>query len=854
MTANSDLAITPQQLQQLIQKFTGWLENNPEFFSRLQHDRYERFRSPDYWRSVSDEELVEEMYQFTRDGGNIQSGGARFAGGFRESLQADIQGFRNLILRLFDEPQPDIDQWWKEIREKFKYFGSGTCSILLHRIFPDRYVVLNVASVVALRRLGLITGTKQLMEKNYARFLEAMKQLVVLSGNTLNLRSSDEMMHFLSNTDEGLSAWSEITGEVLPEEGQRPIWCIRAGEDAKYWEQWKQRGYIAISWPKIGPATGSTAIEEFRKLLIEYYPRKDEKETEHTHRHNAKALDDFINNMTIGDLVVVTGKTRDILGVGKITGEYTYVPDDPTGEQERQRSVTWLKTVPALSSQDFPTKTLTPLEPTYHTYLDVIRYVGDITEHRENLAQPSERKQTLEKIVQLLRHIPNLILYGPPGTGKTFYAQRLVRHLTNSTEMRKYTKSDGVRYWWVTANPAQWDWEHLSDTGEQAFKFGRIARNYRDVREGDIVFGYLSHPHKKISAIARVKTPPEFGEAEGNTIKEMILEPLLSLSIPLLWRDIAADPVLMSSEPVRNGAQGTLFRITDDEAKHVLTLLREAGNELGNLSYGQTKRWEFVTFHQSYSYEQFVEGLTVETTEEGQAIYRIKDGVFKRLARRAQADPEHEYVLIIDEINRGNISKIFGELITLIEKDKRIENSRAAEPERQGIEVTLPYSGEPFGVPANLKIIGTMNTADRSIALLDVALRRRFTFFELVPQYEDETWRAAGSPVEIAEIHLPRLLHTLNDRISKILNRDHRIGHAYLLDVIDVKTLRFSWFYRIVPLISEYLYNDSESLVEVLGDFVRSTDDHRRQYECIDPASMTDEQFILTLRKQVAKR
>lgn len=851
MTSNPDLAITLPQLHELVQKFTQWLGNNPDFFTRLQHDRYERFQSPDYWRSVSDKELVEEMYQFTRDGGNIQSGGARFANGFRESLQADVDGFRSLVLRLFDEPPPDINQWWQQIRDKFKYFGSGTCSILLHRMFPDRYVVLNVASVVALRRLGLITGTKQSMEKHYARFLEAMKQLVALSDNKLDLRTGDEMMHFLSNTDEGVSAWAQVTGEVLPDEGQRPIWCIRAGEDAKYWKQWKQDGYIAISWPAIGSVTDSATIEDFRKLLIEYYPKKDgEEATEHTHRNNAKALDDFINNMAIDDLVVVTSKMREILGVGKITGEYTYIPDDPSGEQERRRSVTWLKTVPAVSTQDFPTKTLTPLEPNYHTYQDVIRYVGDITEHHESLTQPSELKRTLERVVQLLRHVPNLVLYGPPGTGKTFYAQRLVRHLTGFAEMRKQVSNAGVRYWWVTANPAQWEWDKFPAGGEQAFKFGRIARNYRDVREGDIVFGYQSHPQKKISAVARVKAPPEFDE-EGKTVREMLIEPGLTLQVPLLWRDIISDPVLMSSEPVRNGAQGTLFRVTDDEAKQLLTLLREAGNELGSLSQGQAKRWEFVTFHQSYSYEQFVEGLTVETSEEGQAMYRIKDGVFKRLARRAQADPEHDYILIVDEINRGNISKIFGELITLIEKDKRIENSRAAEPERQGIEVTLPYSGEPFGVPANLKIIGTMNTADRSIALLDVALRRRFTFFELMPQYDPDIWRAAGSPVEIEGVHLPRLLGVLNEQIARKLNRDHRIGHAYLLDVMDIKTLRFAWFYRIIPLLSEYFYSDREFLARLLGDFMHTTDERNRQYECIEPTTMTDEQFILALRKQI---
>ncbi|AIJ06292.1 hypothetical protein JH146_1450 [Methanocaldococcus bathoardescens] len=165
-----------------------------------------------------------------------------------------------------------------------------------------------------------------------------------------------------------------------------------------------------------------------------------------------------------------------------------------------------------------------------------------------------------------------------------------------------------------------------------------------------------------------------------------------------------------------------------------------------------------------------------------------------------------KFILIIDEINRGNISNIFGELITLLEKDKRLT-------EENEMIVELPYSKELFAVPPNLYIIGTMNTADRSIALLDIALRRRFGFLEIEPNYDliDK---------EIEGINLKELLQTINDKITLLKDRDHRIGHSYFLNVKNIEDLKFVWYNEIIPLLMEYVYNDWESLKEILGSFV----------------------------------
>ena len=244
-------------------------------------------------------------------------------------------------------------------------------------------------------------------------------------------------------------------------------------------------------------------------------------------------------------------------------------------------------------------------------------------------------------------------------------------------------------------------------------------------------------------------------------------------------------------------------------------------------------RW--VSFHPSFSYEDFVEGVRPVLGAQGQIAYEVRPGVFREITELARRSPERQYALVIDEINRGNLARIFGELVTLLEADKRGR-----------LSMLLPYSGRSFSVPANLAVIGTMNTTDRSIAPLDAALRRRFAFVEIEPRPD----LLAGVVIESYEavVRVDALLRGLNRAITRRLGGEFQIGHSYFMPLAGVKAeerlerLEFIWNQQVLPLLEEYFAVRPEWLEEVLPSFFE-------EGEMAAPTRLAGEDLVVALNR-----
>lgn len=344
-----------------------------------------------------------------------------------------------------------------------------------------------------------------------------------------------------------------------------------------------------------------------------------------------------------------------------------------------------------------------------------------------------------------------------------------------------------------------------------------------------------------LAELAALAGEPVDANKPGNVATS---SPAIAAAQPLRSRPVGACLNRIYYGPPGTGKTFTLTRLLED----AYGKLGQSGQPTG----AAAQRYSFVTFHQSYGYEEFVEGLRpvlASAAEAGEVAYEIRPGVFKELCCKARQAPDQRFAMVIDEINRGNISKIFGELITLVEADKRDPLDGRPPP----AEVTLAYSGEKFSVPANVDIIGTMNTADRSLALLDTALRRRFEFVPLMPDTRAEKNPAEPDSAPLAGlvvttdagvIDVRLLLQRMNERIEALYDRDHCIGHAYLTGLADVddgparfEALAAAFRHRIVPLLEEYFFEDWRKIRLVLADnqkgdaaiqFIRESVDHEQ--------------------------
>ncbi len=418
---------------------------------------------------------------------------------------------------------------------------------------------------------------------------------------------------------------------------------------------------------------------------------------------------------------------------------------------------------------------------------------------------------------------------------------------------------DEKQYWWLNANPKIWSFADLNVGDVQSYTLyndngnkRRIFQNFLDAKAGDLVIGYESNPVKQVVALAKI--------AQENDGQNLYFEKMEGLSVPIDYSALRDVAELERMEYFQN-PQGSLFKLSKGEYDLIMDLIREenplpesteqletytredflsevymTGDSYDTLrdlllkkqniilqgapGVGKTfaakrlaysvmgvkdeSRIEFIQFHQNYSYEDFIMGY--KPSGEG---FELQNGIFYKFCMKAANNPEQPYFFIIDEINRGNMSKIFGELLMLIEVDYR------------GEEAKLAYNKKMFSVPKNLYLIGMMNTADRSLAMIDYALRRRFSFFEMEPGFNSDGFTNYQNRFANETFNtLIEQIKILNKEIAedKSLGRGFQIGHSYFCGREDIgctdEWMRSVVEFDILPMLGEYWFDEPGKLIK----------------------------------------
>ena len=575
-------------------------------------------------------------------------------------------------------------------------------------------------------------------------------------------------------------------------------WVIAPGENGKQWGEFYKRGIIGIGWDGTGDLANYQTREEVRDFLLAAYPDGSKSQ-----KNNSLALWEFFRVMKPGDILIPKRGTSEYLGYGVVTGEYVF--DDSTEAYHHTRKVDWKKR--GRWPEDIHrivTKTLTDITK-YPEYVDRLKRLIGIG---QDAIIPSE-----------------------------------------------------VNYWWINANPNVWRITDFEVGQEQTYttlnEKGNKRTHYEyfhQVKKGDLFLGYASSPVKKVVSIFEATRPVYVNDDTGQEEIAFVIQKFLP--DPVAIEAVTALPEFAESE-IKNNRQGSLYKLTKEQYHAVLDNdiikeeeIEEYGKEdalemlfiddsafdnvLKTLRYkkniilqgppgtGKTfmakliayafmeekdnSKTEMIQFHQSYAYEDFMQGYRPK--EDGK--FRLEFGVFYRFCKRAQSDPNKKYFFIIDEINRGNLSKIFGELMLLLEGDKRGPEFEVALTYSQGLE-------SKFYIPENVYLIGTMNTADRSLSIVDYALRRRFAFIDVVPAFNSK-FRQYLLTRGVDQALVARIcdrIEKLNTTIEKSVGRGFRIGHSYFCNVPEAAA-DDEWYNRIIameiaPLLQEYWFDKIET-------------------------------------------
>lgn len=534
---------------------------------------------------------------------------------------------------------------------------------------------------------------------------------------------------------------------------------------------------------------------------------------------------DFVNTLKIGDYIYLTYGQQRLSFIAKIIEDakpVNHVMDIELDEQWICRKIEVVKTPVINNTNDLKEKTGW-LPSGYSTFKEI----PDITKANEILFnkyynidvvnEDIDDKSPSQNNPSKLKYPLNQILYGPPGTGKTYKTKKIAVEIiesiqySDSIEDREIILEKYDEY--VKSNQIHFTTFHQSMSYEDFIE--GIKPKMNDDEEGELSYEIQDGIFKTICDKAK-KSKNTLEKGIGSIIE---IEPF-----DIAWNNLVesiTEQLANSSTPQFNTLTNKKINAVGITDKGNLLIKPSGGSELDyTVSYNRTKKL-FNAFPNLASVKNIdKEFRTVIGGSNSTAYWSILNYLHSWISDNENEvisngldvlnEEKQNYVLIIDEINRGNVSAIFGELITLIEKDKRAG-------EKESIQVTLPYSKASFSVPNNLYVIGTMNTADRSVEALDTALRRRFSFEEVLPKpslLNDNNYK---------EVDLATLVKTINKRVELLIDKDHQIGHSYFINIDSLDSLKIVFKDNIIPLLEEYFYGDFGKIGLVLGEaFVES--------------------------------
>lgn len=707
-----------------------------------------------------------------------------------ESLEVRVVAFRDQADRI-------REQYWPE---KSHYQDFNSISTYLWARYPEKYYLYKYSEIRAttraldsnyiVRKGADIAGFKQAIAFFDLLRAEIQKdpdiRQMLDSVLTADCYKDESLNCVVVDFDFYMSRFYKAMTPAQPgNKKDSHVWMYSPGENARKWGECTKDGIMSLGWDGLGDLSEYENRDSMREQMRQLYGM------EGSYMNDSLATWEFINEIQVGDIVFAKRGRTHIIGRGTVASEYVY--DGNRKEYKHIRRIQWSE-------------------------------VGDWE------TQEFQAMKTLTDI-----------------TGYKDYVKRLTILVTGGV-----VPDEQCNYYWLCANPSVWsmtdwpvgeeqDYTLYNDNGNKR----HIFRNFTDAKAGDRVICYEANPTKQVTALAIV--------SKENDGKHIWFEKVESLMTPIPYATIKENADLQKMEFLVN-PNGSFFKLTKEEYDVIMDLIRGSNkgasrevmleaysredfldevymseDELTDLEsllknkkniimqgapgVGKTfcarrlayeimgekdqSRVSLVQFHQNYSYEDFILGYRPSGSD-----FELHRGIFYKFCINAANNPDKPYFFIIDEINRGNLSKIFGELLMLIEKDYR------------GEKLTLAYNGENFFVPKNVYIIGMMNTADRSLAMIDYALRRRFSFYDMRPGFQSAGFKKYQAA--LANPRFDRLIgkvEELNRAIAmdESLGSGFELGHSYFCgrkNGVDDAWLRQVVNYDIVPMLYEYWFDN----------------------------------------------